>query len=52
MVEEWNRTFIIAAYSVTWVVLLGYLVRLVRKGSRASSDFNRMAGQHDGEGRQ
>ena len=24
-----NRTFIIAAYAVTWVVILGYLVRLV-----------------------
>ena len=23
-----NKTFIIAAYSVTWIVILGYLMRL------------------------
>jgi len=52
MVEEWNRTFIIAAYSVSWVVILGYLGRLVRKGSRARGDFDRIASQHGGESRQ
>lgn len=38
-----NLTFIIAAYAVTWIVLLGYLGRLVRKGARARADYERMA---------
>ena len=38
-----NQTFIIAAYAVTWVVLLGYLLRLIRKGRRARADFDRIA---------
>ena len=50
MIEEWNRTFIIAAYSVSWIVVLGYLIRLVRKGSRARSDFERMVSQQVAEG--
>jgi CcmD family protein len=44
-----NTTFIIAAYTVTWIVLLGYLLRLVRKGGRASADYERMAQQRSGE---
>ena len=44
-----NLTFIIAAYTVTWVVLLGYLLRLVRKGARARADYERMAQQSSGE---
>ena len=44
-----NQTFIIAAYSVTWVVLLGYVARLIRKGSRARADFERMACEQSGE---
>jgi CcmD family protein len=38
-----NLTFIVAAYAVTWIVLLGYLGRLVRKGARARADYERMA---------
>ena len=38
-----NQTFIIAAYAVTWVVLLGYLLRLVRNGGRARADYDRIA---------
>lgn len=34
-----NLTFIIAAYTVTWLVLLGYLARLVRKGGRARNEY-------------
>ncbi len=30
-----NQTFIIAAYAVTWIVIAGYLLRLVRTGRRA-----------------
>ena len=49
--DESNQAFIIAAYAVTWVVMLGYLVRLVRKGGRASADYERMTHQ-SGENRQ
>ena len=38
-----NLTFVVAAYAVTWIVLLGYLGRLVRKGARARADYERMA---------
>ncbi len=41
-----NQTFIIAAYGVTWLVLLGYLAHLVRKGARARASYERMAGEH------
>lgn len=34
-----NLSFIVAAYAVTWVVLLGYLFRLVRKGARARAEY-------------
>jgi CcmD family protein len=47
-----NQTFIIAAYAVTWAVLLGYQWRLVRKGGRARAEYERMAREQDGEGRQ
>jgi CcmD family protein len=36
-----NQTFIIAAYAVTWVVILAYLLRLVRKGGRARAEYER-----------
>ena len=39
--EESNQTFIIAAYVVTWGVLLGYLWRLVRKGAFARAGYER-----------
>lgn len=44
-----NLTFIIAAYTVTWIVLLGYLLRLVRKGGRARAEYERMAQQRSGK---
>jgi CcmD family protein len=44
-----NLNFIIAAYAVTWIVILGYLWRLVRKGGRAGADYERMAQQRSGE---
>jgi len=43
-----NLSFIIAAYAVTWIVLLGYLGRLVRKGGRARADYERMAQERNG----
>ena len=36
-----NETFIIAAYAVTWVVILGYLWRLVRMDGRARAAYER-----------
>lgn len=47
-----NLAFIIAAYAVTWVVILGYLLRLVRKGGRARGDYERMVHEHGGANRQ
>jgi hypothetical protein len=46
-----NQTFIIAAYAVTWVVLLGTLVRLVRRGRIARAEFQRVAHEY-GKGNQ
>jgi CcmD family protein len=45
--EEMNLRFIVAAYSVSWLVILGYLVRLRRKESSARAGFGRMT--HNGE---
>jgi len=44
-IDDMNLKFIIAAYSVSWLVILGYLARLVRKGSRVRGEYARM--QHD-----
>ena len=46
-----NLTFIIAAYGVTWAVLFGYLLRLLRKGSRARAEYERMMREHGAETR-
>jgi CcmD family protein len=44
-----NLNFIIAAYTVTWLVILGYLARLVRKGGRAGAEYERMVQLAGGE---
>jgi CcmD family protein len=44
-----NQSFIIAAYAVTWIVMLGYLWRLARNGRRARDYLERMANGHSGE---
>jgi CcmD family protein len=49
--DESNLKFIIAAYSVSWLVILGYLARLVRKGSRARADYDQMSQEKAGGGR-
>jgi CcmD family protein len=46
-----NQAFIIGAYAVTWVVLLGYMWRLVRKGGNARAGYERMLNQRGGENR-
>ena len=47
-----NQTFIIAAYAVTWVVLLGTLLRLVRRGRIARAEFERVAHEYEKENHQ
>ena len=44
-----NLKFIIAAYAVTWVVLLGYQWRLVRLGGRARAEYERIEREQGGE---
>jgi CcmD family protein len=41
MIES-NPAFIIAAYAVTWVVLLGYVLHLVRRNGRVSAEYESM----------
>lgn len=47
-----NQAFIIAAYAVTWIVVLGYLWRLHRKGAGARALYERVVRQHSGENAQ
>lgn len=47
-IDSSNLGFIIAAYAVTWTILLGYLGRLVRKGARARADYERMVREQSG----
>ena len=42
-IEASNQAFIIAAYAVTWIVLLGYFWRLLRKSARTTADYDRIA---------
>ena len=44
-----NLNFIIAAYAVTWIVLLGYQWRLARKGGHARAEYERMERERGGE---
>ncbi len=44
-----NEAFIIAAYAVTWIVVLGYLWRLLRVGARARAVHDRLVQEHGGE---
>jgi hypothetical protein len=46
---DMNQAFVIAAYTVMWVVVAGYGVRLMRKGARARADFDGMARGQSGE---
>jgi hypothetical protein len=41
--DAMNLKFVIAAYSVMWIVVLGFLTRLVFKGGRAREEYDRMA---------
>ncbi len=41
-----NQTFIIAAYAVMWVVLLGYVVRLALAAGRVNAAAARARQEH------
>ena len=47
--EAYNLKFIVAAYSATWLVILGYHWRLARKSARVRAEFDAVA--RDGEHR-
>ena len=47
-----NQTFIVAAYAVTWIVFVGYLLRLVRAARLARAGLDRTAGTVSSEGGQ
>jgi CcmD family protein len=38
-----NKSFIIAAYAVAWIMIIGYTFRLFAKGARAEAEFARHA---------
>ena len=46
-----NQTFIVAAYALTWVVLLVYLARLIRMSARGRREYLRVT-RAQSEGRQ
>ncbi|HSJ62727.1 MAG TPA: CcmD family protein [Gemmatimonadaceae bacterium] len=48
MIES-NQTFIVAAFAVTWVALLGYVLHLARRGARAVAEHERMLHESTGE---
>ena len=41
MPETNNNAYIIAAYALTWLVLISYTIRLVRGARRAAQEFAR-----------
>ncbi len=46
-VSEWN--FIVAAYAITWAVLIGYVIVLAGKVRRAKRDFEDELGEWEVE---
>ena len=46
-----NETFVIAAYSIAWVVLLGYFIYLARVARRSRAEFARLTGAGAGKDR-
>jgi CcmD family protein len=46
---EYNQSFIIAAFAVTWTVVLGYLLHLVRRGGQATAEHERVMRESTGE---
>lgn len=48
MIES-NPAFIVAAYAVTWIVLIGYTLRLGRKDRKVHSEYESMVYRNRGE---
>ena len=48
--EASNWSFVTAAYVVTWVVVLGYLVYTHRALQRSRAEYERITGHAPGEG--
>jgi CcmD family protein len=46
---EYNIAFVVAAYAITWTVLLGYLIRLLRKDKLAHAALSRADSRRGGE---
>ena len=46
-----NQYFITAAYAVTWLVILGYVLRLGRKASQVRAEYDRMDRESGGGSR-
>ena len=40
--ETSNQAFIIAAYAITWAVILGYLAHLARRAGRVKAEHDRV----------
>ena len=40
--EQSNQAFIVAAYAITWGVILGYMLHLARRSARAAADQERV----------
>jgi hypothetical protein len=40
-----NETFIVAAYTLTWLVLIAYAIRLWRASTRARAEYARITGK-------
>lgn len=48
--EASNWKFVTAAYVVTWVLILGYLIYSQRVLNRARAEYERVTGRRPGEG--
>jgi CcmD family protein len=48
MIES-NPAFIVAAYAVTWIVLIGYSLQLGRKDRKVYSGYESMVYRNRGE---
>ena len=47
---EMNQYYITAAYSVTWIVILGYSARLARKAAEVRNEHDRVAREDGANG--
>ena len=46
-----NQTFIVAAYALTWLAMLGYLLHLTRRDARARASHERALAEGQRGGR-